>query len=156
MNKPTLVPLKGDKVEAPKLKKKRERIQCIEVAPDPSWFVRCTGENGKPLWFLRLSITGLQTRMFGPFATQHRGLLFLDRIIGGDLGDAMMEAHDLLREYAIPRTRFRNWGGVYPLVESELLFSLLNGAAQNCERPAQNLPTRSNTRHSKSREKLGA
>lgn len=60
----------------------------------------------------------------GPFATQHRALLFWDRIIGGDPGgglfDCISEADNRLDEYAVHEGRFQNRGGHYPIVENDL------------------------------------
>ena len=123
MEKAAILNMKGEPV-TPEAKKKRERISCIEEAPQPEWFVQCKGPDGQTWWFLRLAITGLKTRRYGPFATKHRALLFLDRIIGGSnacLFDCISEADDSLRDYQIPQRRFEQRGGHYPLIESELI-----------------------------------
>jgi hypothetical protein len=122
--------MKGETVDPPKPKKKsRERIRCIEEHPRSDWFTQCKGPDGKPWWFLRLTITGLRTRIYGPFATRHRALLFLDRIIGDERAgffDPLAEADNRLREYAIPERRFENRGGHYPIIEHELLRHVSN------------------------------
>lgn len=96
----------------------------MEEQPRPDWFVQCKRPDGKTWWFLRLSITGLRTRIYGPFATRHRALLFLDRIFGGWYGgglfECIAEADNHLDEYAIPERRFGNRSGHYPLVENDL------------------------------------
>jgi hypothetical protein len=107
-----------------KQRKERETISCIEERPRPDWFVQMKSPDGKTWWFLRVSITGLRTRIYGPFATQHRALLFWDRIIsgatGGGLFDCISEADNRLNEYAVPTRRFQNRGGHYPIIENDL------------------------------------
>jgi hypothetical protein len=97
----------------------------MEEKPQPDWFVQCKGSDGKTWWFLRFSLTGLKTRRFGPFASRHRALLFLDKIIGGGPGggfnECVSEAGSIMDDYAVPNGRFENRGGHYPLIESELV-----------------------------------
>ena len=47
-------------------KKKRERLVNIETPPQREWFVR-TREQGRTVWYLRLRLTGMFPRRFGPF-----------------------------------------------------------------------------------------
>ncbi len=126
----TVINMKEENVK-PKAKKERERIRCIEERPQPDWFVQCKGPDGQTWWFLRLSITGLKTRRYGPFATRTRALLFLDRIIGGpadssiadsSIFDCITDADNNLSDYAIRPRRFEcRFGFPYSLIESELI-----------------------------------
>jgi hypothetical protein len=63
-------------------KKKRERLVNIETPSKPEWFVR-TREQGRTVWYLRLRLTGMFPRRFGPFRDRHQALLALNDMIGG-------------------------------------------------------------------------
>jgi hypothetical protein len=117
MGNAAVLDMKGES-RTPKLKKPRERIECLEERPKPEWFVRCKARDGKVLWFLRVSVTGLRVRRYGPFASKHQCLLFLDRWHGSV--DVISELANIQDSYAIPERRFENRGGHYPLIESEL------------------------------------
>lgn len=109
----------------PKQRKARETIRYIEALPQPDWFVQCKGPDGKTWWYLRIVVTGLRTRIYGPFETQHRALLFLDRNIGGDrcaagFWECIMEADNRLNDYQAPEGLFQSRSGHYPLVENDL------------------------------------
>ena len=119
----TVINMNGEPV-IPKARKKRERITCIEERPAPEWFVQCKGPDGQAWWFLRLSITGLKTRRYGPFATRNRAVLFLQHIIAGRNGclfDCVTQADNDLSDFAIPERCFEHRSGHYPLIESELI-----------------------------------
>ena len=62
-------------------KRRRRSIQLIEVTPKPEWTVSAKDEKGRELWWLRVSVTGLRTRRFGPFKSQQVALLVLDDIL---------------------------------------------------------------------------
>jgi hypothetical protein len=121
MGDAAVLDMKGKPVKpTQKQRKERETIRCIEDRPRSDWFIQCKGPDGKTWWFLRISITGLRTRIYGPFVTQHRALLFWDRIIGCGLFDCISEADNRLDEYAVPKGRFQNRGGHFPIVENDL------------------------------------
>lgn len=104
----------------PKPKKERERIELIEVPPEAEWFVQATDPSGRRVWFLRFQVTGLRPRRYGPFATKHKALLFLDRFLE-TLGDGILGIEDLLGDYQIKPHTFAYRGGHYPVVEDELI-----------------------------------
>jgi len=108
-----------DKGKSVTPRKKRERIQLMEVKPCEEWFLRSRDQFGRPVWFVRVEMTGLRPRRFGPFATKHKGLLFLDHLLN-DLTDALCSASNALDRYQIPARRFEYRGGHYPVVEDEL------------------------------------
>ncbi len=91
----------------PKPKRERERIQLIETRPKPEWFVKSKDEQGRPIWYLRMQVTGQLPRRYGPFQTKHVALLFLDRALD-QLADAQTEieweAQDRIRR---PPFRYR-------------------------------------------------
>lgn len=103
-----------------KPKTKRERIQLMEVVPRGEWFQRATDEWGRPIWFIRIQITGLRTRRYGPFPTKHRGLLFLDKLLDV-IGEALLEAKNELGSYQGRRRPYRQRGDHYPVVEDALI-----------------------------------
>ena len=78
-------------IEKENSKKQRRQIQLIEVAPKPEWTVSAVTEQGRKLWWLRVSVTGLRTRRFGPFKSRQVALLVLDDILSL-VDEALVEA----------------------------------------------------------------
>lgn len=110
----------ADKRLPAKPKKERERIQLIESRPNEDWFQQATDSRGRPIWFLRLQITGLRTRRYGPFPTKRRALLFLDRLLDL-LSEGLSEAVNRLGDYQLESGQFANLQGHFPIVEDELI-----------------------------------
>lgn len=108
-----------DKSQAVAPRKKRERIQIMEIKPREEWFKRSQDQFGRPVWFVCVEVTGLRPRRFGPFATKHKGLLFLDHLLD-QIGCAISEASGNLDRYQVPQRRFGMRAGHYPIVEDEL------------------------------------
>lgn len=100
-------------------RKKRERIQIVEMPPSEEWFQRSRDQWGREVWFIRVQITGLRTRRFGPFPTKHKGLLFLDHLLD-EVADALSSASGDLGRYQFPKRCFGFRAGHYPIVEDEL------------------------------------
>ena len=111
-----------DKPKAVAPRKKRERIEIMEVKPREEWFKRSRDQFGRQVWFLRVEMTGLRPRRFGPFPTKHKGLLFLDHLLD-QVGDGIDEATHHLDRYQVPPRRFGLRAGHYPVVEDELCHS---------------------------------
>lgn len=106
---------------APK-KKTRERVCLIEAQPEASWFVQAKTEDGSRAWFLRVKVTGLHPRRFGPFESKSMALLFLDRVVDG-MHDALSEAGNQLAAYQMKVKPFSCRVMHYPVVEDELIQS---------------------------------
>jgi hypothetical protein len=100
-----VVNLTGERQE-PKVKQKRERIQLLEERPKPNWFVRGRDQWGKTVWYVRLEITGLLPRLYGPFPSQHKGLLFLDQVVN-QMTDLVAELSDHANRYIVNRPFFQ-------------------------------------------------
>lgn len=109
-----------NKPQATPPRKKRERIQIMEMKPRGEWFQRSRDQFGRPVWFVRVKVTGLRSRRFGPFPTKNKGLLFLDHLLN-EVGDAISEASNDLAQYQVPLRRFGLRAGHYPVVEDELI-----------------------------------
>jgi hypothetical protein len=108
-----------DKATPLRPRKKRERIQIMETPPCEKWFRRSRDQWGREVWFLRVQVTGLRPRRFGPFPTKHKGLLFLDHMLN-EVTDAICNTSNDLDRYQHPRRRFGLRSGHYPIVEDEL------------------------------------
>ncbi len=108
-----------DKSKAVAPRKERERIEIMEVQPQQEWFRRSRDQFGRSVWFVRVHVTGLRIRRYGPFPTKHRGLLFLDHMLN-EVADALSSAEFDLERYQVPRRRFGLRAGHYPVVEDEL------------------------------------
>lgn len=108
------------KSEPPAPRRTREKLQLIEVPPESGWFETTKDARGQTFWFLRVQITGMRVRRYGPFATKHKSLLFLDQLID-EVGDGLNEAADKLDAYQIKSRQFAYCSGHYPIVEDELI-----------------------------------
>lgn len=104
------------KAEMPSAKAESERIDLLEMLPKKEWFIRTTF-RGKVMWYVRLTITGLRPRIYGPFPTQRAGLLFLDGAID-KLADFWTDVDDVEKQYSC-RGEFQrvSWG---PIIEHPL------------------------------------
>ena len=100
--------------------KKRERIQLIETPPKQEWFVK-TRERGRIVWYLRLIVTGMFPRRYGPFRNRHKALLALDGMLDA-IGDGLSGCDDVADKYRLKRRFQQPWG---PVIEDEL--ALPNG-----------------------------
>ena len=103
------------KTEDQEPKRKREQIQWIETPPNPDWFVS-TREHGRTVWYLRLRLTGMFPRRFGPFQNRHRAVLALDAMIGA-MTNGNCEVCDAAEKYGMQRRFQQNWG---PVIEDDL------------------------------------
>jgi hypothetical protein len=109
-----------DKQTPVKPKRTREKIQLIEVQPDERWFQQALDRHGRPIWFLRLQMTGLRTRRYGPFPSQHKALLFLNSLLS-EITDGLCDAEANISNYQIKTSRFTFRSGHYPIVEDEVI-----------------------------------
>ncbi len=101
-------------------KKLQERIVMLEENPRPEWFVKVKTPTGETQWFVRVSVTGLCVRRYGPFPHKRACLLFLDAAVNA-LIDGFMEVTEVQDKYRLPNRPFRNRGGQYPIIERELI-----------------------------------
>ncbi|MEQ1792724.1 MAG: hypothetical protein ABL970_00920 [Nitrospira sp.] len=92
----------------------RGRIQQLEQQPSDDWFVTTRTPRGGTRWYCRFRITGLHPRVFGPFPSKRKAVLFLDGAIGL-LGEFWTNVDDIRDRYANEGEFERvNWG---PLIE---------------------------------------
>jgi hypothetical protein len=97
--------------------RKRERINMLERRPSEDWFVAKRTARGHTKWFCRFSITGLYPRLFGPFPSKRKALLFLDEAIC-EIGDYWNQLDEARNKYAIEGEYENvNWG---PIIEHPL------------------------------------
>ena len=97
--------------------RKRERIEMLERRPEEDWFVAMTTPRGGTKWYLRFTITGLHPRLFGPFPSKRKAILFLDTL-HNKICDFWTEVDDVRDQYA-NEAEFENvnWG---PIIEHPL------------------------------------
>ncbi len=74
--------------------------QCIETTPQPNWVDESQDEEGHPIYYTNVCITGLWPRRYGPFESYQAALLFLDAGIDKVL-DTLLEVETLAREQMI-------------------------------------------------------
>lgn len=100
-------------------KPKRERVSSVEMKPEDTWFFRSKTNRGRAVWFLRLSFTGLYPRLYGPFLTKRKAVLFLDEAIGA-VCDCWQAFDDAADKYKLEGEfqHLESWG---PLVEHPML-----------------------------------
>lgn len=96
------------------------RIVMLEEHPRPEWFVKVKTPSGETQWFVRIAVTGLCVRRYGPFPHKRACLLFLDAAVNA-LIDGFMEVAEVQDKYRIPNRPFQNRGGQYPIIERELI-----------------------------------
>lgn len=98
--------------------RKRERIAFLERRPEADWFVVKKTSRGGTKWYLRFTITGLFPRLFGPFSSKRKAVLFLDAA-HDKLCDFWTEVDDVCGRYTNQGEFERvNWG---PLIEHLLI-----------------------------------
>lgn len=97
-----------------------KRIAMLEEHPRPEWFVKVKTPTGETQWFVRISVTGLCVRRYGPFPHKRASLLFLDAAVNA-LIDGFMEVTEAQEKYRLPNRPFQNRSGQYPIIEREVL-----------------------------------
>ncbi|TKB59078.1 MAG: hypothetical protein E8D49_09120 [Nitrospira sp.] len=97
--------------------RKRERIEMLERRPEEDWFIAKKTSKGATKWYIRFTITGLFPRLFGPFPTKRKALLFLDAL-HNTICDFWTQVDDVRDRYA-NEGEFENvnWG---PIIEHPL------------------------------------
>jgi len=73
-----------------------KQIQCIETTPQPDWVIEAKDEEGHPIYYTNVRITGLWPRRYGPFESHHAALLFLEDALDHVL-NALLEVDTLAR-----------------------------------------------------------
>jgi hypothetical protein len=106
-----------------------ETIVLIETPPQPDWFMQVTMPDGQVRWYLRIGITGLRVRRYGPFPSQENALLFLDRFIDC-IGDGVNESMEYIQRYQVEQGPFEYRGGHYPIIETESIISAEHGKTE--------------------------
>ena len=97
--------------------RKRERITMLERRPDEEWFVANKTPNGRTKWYLRFTITGAFPRLFGPFPTKRKAILFLDNL-HNTICEFWTQVDDVRDRYANEGEFEKvNWG---PIIEHPL------------------------------------
>ena len=99
-------------------RRKRERVGRLEAQPSNDWFLTVKGPRGGTKWYLRFTVTGIFPRLFGPFPSKRKAVLFLDAV-HGELSDFWTES-DCIRDRYANEGEFEgiNWG---PIIEHPFL-----------------------------------
>jgi len=74
-----------------------KQIQCIETTPQPDWVDETKDEEGHPIYYMNVRITGLWPRRYGPFESRQAAVLFLEDALDPVL-DTLLEVENLARE----------------------------------------------------------
>ncbi len=74
--------------------------QCIETTPQPDWVDESQDEEGHPIYYTNVRITGLWPRRYGPFESRQAALLFLDDTLDRVL-DTLLEVENVAREQMV-------------------------------------------------------
>ncbi len=77
-----------------------KQIQCIETTPQPDWVIEAKDEEGHPIYYTNVRITGLWPRRYGPFESHQAALLFLEDALDPVL-DTLLEVENLAREQMV-------------------------------------------------------
>ncbi len=73
---------------------------CIETTPQPNWVDESQDEEGHPIYYMNVRITGLWPRRYGPFESHHAALLFLEDALDRVL-NALLEVETVAREQMV-------------------------------------------------------
>ncbi len=74
-----------------------KQIQCIETTPQPDWVDESQDEEGHPIYYTNVRITGLWPRRYGPFESRQAAVLFLEDALDPVL-DTLLEVENMARE----------------------------------------------------------
>ncbi len=77
-----------------------KQIQCIETTPQSNWVDESQDEEGHPIYYTNVRITGLWPRRYGPFESYQAALLFLEDTLDPVL-DTLLEVENLAREQMV-------------------------------------------------------
>jgi len=91
----------------------------LEERPRPEWFVSVRLADGHVRWFVRFTMTGLQVRRYGPFASKEQCLLFLNEALKRLMFDGETELEEAQENHRI-EDAFVPGRPVYPIVEQTL------------------------------------
>ena len=58
----------------------------LDRRPDHPWLIRSVNSFGQEEWFLRVEVTGLHPRRFGPMATKEEAFEFFSHVVDELLG----------------------------------------------------------------------
>lgn len=80
-----------------------QSVSYLECHPDPRWFSQEIGPDGRPEVWLRIQVTGLRSKKYGPFPDPYQAMLYLDVVLDKILDD-FCEAESHLGKYLCPVT----------------------------------------------------
>lgn len=53
-------------------------MECVERPIQPHWLIQVKDERGRTVWYVRMEVTGLFPRRYGPFPSKKDALYFLN------------------------------------------------------------------------------
>jgi hypothetical protein len=77
---------------------------CIETTPQANWVTESQDEEGHPIFYMNVCMTGLWPRRYGPFDSHQAAVLFLDDALDTVL-NALLEVDTLAREHMMKGVR---------------------------------------------------
>lgn len=80
----------------------QDEILLLECPPDPRWFTVEQGPDGKPEVWLRVTVTGLQARRYGPFPDPYTALQALDWLLDA-VSEGILEGEPRMERFKICR-----------------------------------------------------
>ena len=89
-------------IEKEKPKRERRRIRYIETRPQPDWVIEDKDEDGQPIFYTQLHVTGLWPQRYGPFKSYQAALLVLDDGLNQIL-EALVECENMARKQTVVR-----------------------------------------------------
>lgn len=112
--------MKPVKIATAESNRKRERIALIETEPKEEWFIKTKTERGRSVMYLRFQVTGLNSRLYGPFSTKRQALLFLDDVLDS-MADGLSDADRHCEKRIVKGLYKKVWS---PIVEHPILTQL--------------------------------
>jgi hypothetical protein len=58
-------------------------MKCVERPIQPGWLIQMKDESRRTVWYVRMEVTGLFPRRYGPFSSKKGALYFLNEQLDG-------------------------------------------------------------------------
>ena len=91
-------------IKKEKPKRERRRFRCIETRPPGDWVTEDKDEDGQPIFYAHIRVTGLWPQRYGPFESHQAAMLFLDDGLDQILR-AIVECENMARRQSLVRPR---------------------------------------------------
>ena len=121
MSKATLYEKAESPTESPEVD--YTNIGYLETPAQEAWFVERQDDEGRPLVYLRIQVTGMLPRLVGPFPSRNVALFCLDRLVERVWEDLEWELCDQADQHGVRRPFHHR---ILPILTEDPLLCSLN------------------------------